>query len=160
MYIPLNWSTVVICWVRSFPLSSLFSTDLNVGAFLRLCTNLIATAGLSYRIWVETGHDNGLSAESQARVRRVALGLIETGSIYLAVQLSYTVTTSITWYQLTHGSGLPPVDSLWAWSVTNALSTMIPVRFITEIPILVTMASHQSFILGNSGHSHCRQNQY
>lgn len=96
----------------------------------------MATTGLSYRIWVETQHDFSPSTHNRARLRRVALGLIETGFIYLTIQLSYTVTTAVIWYQYTHGNHTPTMGVTWAWNVTNPLNAMIPVSDLARFVLL------------------------
>lgn len=88
----------------------------------------MATGGLSYRIWVETGHDLTPSTRNRTRLRQVAVGLIETGSIYLAIQLSYTITVAVAWYQINHDPHKrPSAEFWWAWNVIGAFETMIPV---------------------------------
>lgn len=103
-------------------------SDDTIGVFLPLFTNFSATASFSYLIWKETGHQYAPSFQNQARLRRVAISLIETGFIYLAIELAFAVTVVVIWYEAVRGTGMPAVDAIWAYSVLGALSSQIPVR--------------------------------
>lgn len=138
----------------SFSFRSIANT--NAGVFLPLCTNFMTTTSLSYRIWKETRYCEGLapSLHNKTRLRRIAVGLVETGFIYFAVQLSYTVTTAMILYEDTY-SGHPSVDVSWAWNVTNPLNAMIPVHSL----VYFREFAYQVFITGNSYDAYCRQDQ-
>lgn len=117
----------------------------------------MATTALSYYIWKETRYEFAPSMPNKIRLRRVAMGLIETGFIYFAVQFSYFIVIAIGWYEWTHGSNQPSVDLWWAEEVTNAMFAVIPVRWLVG---LLPKSSNQACVSGNSNDSNCRKNQH
>lgn len=115
----------------------------------------MATASISYLIWVETRNEIAPYVRNKARLRLIALGLIETGFIYFAVQLSYSVVIAVTWYQYTHGDGNPSNDVNWAFSIISAFSSMIPVSWLSTSPLVCGRFAHQASLLGNSANTYC-----
>lgn len=119
----------------------------------------MATTSLSYHIWKETRHDFAPSLQNKARLRRVALGLIETGFIYFAFQLSYTVILVKFVYDFKYSSsGTGPV---LVWYVTSVLNAQIPVRWLVHIIVsVITDVLIKLYLPGNIYNPHCCQNQH
>lgn len=111
----------------------------NLGVFLPLCTNAIATASLSYHIWKETRYEFGPSAQNRGRLRLVAMGLIETGLIYFAVQLGNSVVISMQWYENAVDIDGASIDIDGATQWLGALNSMIPVGWHICVSHLVVM---------------------
>lgn len=123
----INWEDGSIFFSKSRFLLTVYHLPLLtviIDAFLGLCTNFMVTAGLSYRIWSETRHDFASSMQNKTRLRQIAMGLIETGFIYFAAQLSFTVILAMAWYS---EARFTFEDFMLSYTITNTLNAFIPV---------------------------------
>lgn len=147
-------------WVSYFSFFPYLPTEANTAVFLPLCTNFMATAGLSYRIYKETRHESAPSMQNKARLRLIAMGLIETGFFYSAIQLSNCVISAIALDRSIRGIFPLPVDILWALAVLGALNAMTPVRVLVHSPALFVTIFSSISVLGNCDDSYYCQNQH